>query len=133
MNNNEWNKTNNERSELYLIPLGDIHLYSNYNQEAEVNGDGKAVGFLFMIAFFIIAIAWINYTNLATARSLERAKEVGVRKVMGALRWNLISQFLTESFLLNFLAFALALVTVLALTPAFNQLIGTTASGAFSM
>ncbi|HLZ88724.1 MAG TPA: ABC transporter permease, partial [Puia sp.] len=86
MNNDEWHKKNNVRSELHLIPLPDIHLYSNYNQEAEVNGNGKAVSFLFLIAFLIIAIAWINYTNLATARSLERAKEVGLRKVLGAVR-----------------------------------------------
>lgn len=133
MNSSEWRKTNNVKAALYLIPLSDIHLYSNFNQEAEVNGDGKSVGFLFMIAFFIIAIAWINYTNLATARSLERAKEVGVRKVMGALRFDLIGQFLTESFLLNFLAFALALVAVLLLTSSFNQLIGTTSPGGISM
>ena len=133
MNNNKWRKANHVRNELYLIPLKDIHLYSNYNQEAEVNGDGKAVSFLFLIAFFIIAIAWINYTNLATARSLERAREVGVRKVLGAVRYDLITQFLTESFLLNLIAFALALAAAFLLTPSFNQLIGTNATGNFSM
>ncbi|MBS1600593.1 MAG: ABC transporter permease [Bacteroidetes bacterium] len=133
INNDEWRKTNNVKAQLYLIPLSDIHLYSNYNQEVEVNGSGKSVGFLFMISFFIIAIAWVNYTNLATARSLERAKEVGVRKVMGALRMDLIGQFLTESFLLNLLAFVLAFVVVLILAPAFNQLIGTNAPGGFFM
>src|SRR5262249_51883405 len=104
MNNSEWAKKNNNRNELHLIPMSDIHLDSNYNQEAEVNGNGKAVSFLFLIAFLIIAIAWINYTNLATARSLERAKEVGLRKVLGAVRVDLILQFLAESFLLNALA-----------------------------
>jgi len=94
--NTEERKKNNMRDELYLIPLTDIHLYSNYNQEAEVNGNGRAVGFLFLISFFIIVIAWVNYTNLATARSLERAKEVGVRKVLGAARRDLIAQFLTK-------------------------------------
>ena len=133
MNNDEWRKTNNVKAELYLIPLDDIHLNSNYNQEAEVNGDGKAVGFLFMIAFFIIAIAWVNYTNLATARSLERAKEVGVRKVMGALRRDLIGQFLTESFLLNFIAFLFAFLAVFILTKPFNNLIGTTAPQTFTL
>ena len=63
-----------------------------------------------MIAFFIAAIAWINYINLATARSLERAREVGVRKVLGALRTDLIRQFLVESLLLNGLALILAVV-----------------------
>jgi putative ABC transport system permease protein len=98
---NSKEKNKNDRSELHLIPLEDIHLYSNYNQEAEVNGNGGAVAFLFLIAIFIMCIAWINYINLATARSVERAKEVGVRKVLGALRNMLIKQFLIESFLLN--------------------------------
>src|SRR5258708_39752874 len=132
MNNNEWNKTNNERSELYLIPLGDIHLYSNYNQEAEVNGDGKAVGFLFMIAFFIIAIAWINYTNMATARSLERAREVGVRKLLGAIRTDLIRQFLVESFLLNLAALFIAIAMAFLLAPFYNPLIGKEVGFGFS-
>src|SRR5258706_15676246 len=76
INNREWEKANNVRSEIHAIPLSDIHLYSNYNQEAEVNGNGESVSFLFLVAFFIIGIAWINYINLATARSMERAKEV---------------------------------------------------------
>ena len=132
LNNDEWHKKNNARSEIHLIPLPDIHLYSNYNQEAEVNGNGKAVSFLFMIAFFIITIAWINYTNLATARSLERAKEVGLRKVLGAIRGDLILQFLTESFLMNTLALLLAIGLAWLLAPSFDTLIGTNA-GAFSL
>ena len=74
INSDEWRKKNNVRDELHLIPLNDIHLYSNYNQEAEVNGNGQAVSFLFLIAIFIICIAWINYINLATARSVERKR-----------------------------------------------------------
>ncbi|HVU95014.1 MAG TPA: ABC transporter permease [Puia sp.] len=132
INNNEWRKKNNVVSELYLIPFSDIHLYSNANQEAEVNGNGKAVGFLFLIAFLIIAIAWINYTNLATARSLERAKEVGLRKVLGAVRLDLIVQFLAESFLLNTLALGLAILAAWLLAPSFDNLVGTDA-GAFHL
>ena len=131
INSKEWNKTNNVRDEIYVIPLRDIHLYSNYNQEAEVNGNGQSVSFLFLIAFFIIGIAWINFINLATARSMERAREVGVRKVLGALRSNLIRQFLTESFLLNLVAFILALACVYLLTPWFNQFTGRAATGGF--
>ncbi|HTQ66895.1 MAG TPA: ABC transporter permease [Puia sp.] len=127
MNNDEWRKTNHVKNELYLIPLKDIHLYSNFNQEAEVNGDGKSVSFLFLIAFLIIAIAWINYTNLATARSLERAKEVGVRKVLGAVKGNLVAQFLTESFLLNLLAFMIAVLAAILLVSPFNDLVGSSA------
>lgn len=120
----EWNKNNNHYTELHLIPLSDIHLYSNYNQEAEVNGNGQAVSFLFLIAIFIICIAWINYINLATARSVERAREVGVRKVLGALRKGLVKQFLTESFVLNFIAFALSLIIFFILLRPFDIFTG---------
>ena len=131
--NNGYLKAHNNREDLYSMPLKDIHLYSHYNEEAGVNGDGKSVSFLFLIAFFIIIIAWINYTNLATARSLERAKEVGIRKVLGALRKNLMMQFLTESFLLNFAAVIIALAIVFIFTPLFNQLIGSTSEKGFYM
>jgi putative ABC transport system permease protein len=131
INNNGWNKTNNVKDAVYLIPLGDIHLYSNYNQEAEVNGNGRSVAFLFLIGFFIMGIAWINYINLATARSVERAKEVGIRKVMGALRTDLVTQFLSESFLLNLVSLLIAFGAVLLLTPAFNQMIGRESTSGF--
>ena len=111
----------NRRTEAYLMPIQDIHLYSNYNQEAEVNGNGQAVSWLFLIAFFILAIAWTNYINLATARSLERAKEVGVRKVMGALRPQLVGQFMMESLLLNFSALLLALLAAKIAMPFFSN------------
>ena len=132
MNNNDWAKKNNNHNELYLIPLTDIHLYSNFLQEAEVNGNGKAVSFLFLIALLIIGIAWINYTNLATARSLERAKEVGLRKVLGALRLDLVLQFLIESLLMNTIALLLAIAVAWLLAPYFDTLIGTDA-GSFSL
>ncbi len=124
MNNLKWAKANNSRNELFVLPLSDIHLYSNYNQEAEVNGDGQTVGFLFLIGILIIFIAWINYINLATARSVERAKEVGVRKVLGAFRSDLIRQFLTESFMLNLIALLIAFAAAYLITPAFNAFIG---------
>lgn len=133
INNNEWNKKNNVRSKIAIIPLEDIHLYSNYNQEAEVNGSGQSVSFLFLIAFFIIAIAWINYINLATARSIERAKEVGIRKVVGAARSSLVKQFLTENLLLNVIALLLGIILVLVLTPLFNQFTGRTEHTGFTL
>ena len=129
--NNEFSKAHNNREDLYSMPLKDIHLYSHYNEEAGINGDGKSVSFLFLIAFLIIIIAWINYTNLATARSLERAKEVGIRKVLGALRKSLMMQFLTESFLLNLVAVIIAIVIVFLFTPSFNHLIGSTSEKNF--
>ncbi len=112
------------RSDFPLQPITDIHLYSNLLQESEPQeqGDGDTVFFLSMIAVFILVIAWINYVNLSTAKSLERAKEVGVRKSMGAYKKQLIYQFLVESFVLNFLALVIAISLVVLLTPAFSQL-----------
>jgi putative ABC transport system permease protein len=133
INNQEWMKKNNNKNELYLIPLTDIHLYSNYNQEAEVNGNGRSVGFLFLIAFLIILIAWVNYTNLATSRSLERAKEVGVRKVLGALKKDLVLQFMTESLLLNLLSLVIALIAAILLTGPFNELTGSEGTSSFHL
>ncbi|MEP7170093.1 MAG: ABC transporter permease, partial [Bacteroidota bacterium] len=124
INSRDYNKVNSVRNELYLIPITDIHLNSNYNQEAEVNGSGQAVSFLFLIAIFIIGIAWINYINLATARSVERAREVGVRKVLGAIRLDLISQFLMESVLINIIALVLSTMIFLLLLKSFDQFTG---------
>jgi len=120
-------------NKLYIIPFSDIHLYSNYNQEAEVNGSGSAVSFMFLIGLIILGIAWINYINLSTARSVERAKEVGVRKVLGAAKGNLIRQFMLENVLLNLTAILLAGVAVAVLTPWFNNLMGKDAATGFSM
>ena len=124
INSQQWYKKNNNKAELYLMPVTDLHLYSNYNQEAEVNGNGQAVKFLFLIAIFIIGIAWINYINLATARSAERAREVGMRKVLGAARSNLIRQFMMESFLINLVALLLSIGIFRLLVPAFDQFVG---------
>ncbi|MBC3789077.1 ABC transporter permease [Spirosoma utsteinense] len=110
---------------VYLLqPLRDIHLYSHFMMEAEPNGDGKTVYLLLAIAFFIVLIAWVNYINLATARAISRAKEVGVRKAVGSLRGQLIGQFMTESVLLNALAVVLALLLVALTLPTFNELSG---------
>jgi len=107
-----------------LQPLKDIHLYSHYMTEPEPNGDGKTVYLLLGIAFFIAVIAWVNYINLATARAVNRAKEVGIRKTVGSQRSQLIIQFLSESALLNALALILALLIVVIALPGFNQLSG---------
>ncbi len=117
-------KDTKEGIAFHLQPLSDIHLYSNYMFEAEANGNGRSVYFLLTIALFIIVIAWINYINLSTARSVDRAREVGVRKVLGSHRIQLISQFLFESLLINLLAVIFALVLVLACLPLFNMVTG---------
>jgi putative ABC transport system permease protein len=110
---------------VYLLqPLTDIHLYSHYMMEAEANGDGSTVYLLLGIAFFIVVIAWVNYINLATARAINRAREVGVRKAVGSQRSQLIGQFMTESVLLNGLAVILALIIVAISLPKFNEISG---------
>lgn len=110
---------------IYLLqPLKDIHLYSHYMMEPETNGDGKTVYLLVGIAFFIIVIAWVNYINLATARAITRAREVGVRKAVGSQRRQLVVQFLSESALLNGLALIFAMLIVLIAIPGFNKLSG---------
>jgi len=107
-----------------LQPLTDIHLYSHYIGEPGPNGDGKTTYLLLGIAFFIVVIAWVNYINLATARAISRAREVGVRKAIGSQRRQLIAQFLFESTLLNGLALVLALLIVLVAIPGFSALSG---------
>ncbi len=117
---------NHYRQEFILRPLKDIHLYSSLLQESEPDeqGDGDAVYFLTIIAFFILVIAWVNYVNLSTAKSFERANEVGVRKVMGAEKGQLVKQFMAESFLINLLAAAVAVLLVRLCWPSFGDLSG---------
>ena len=114
----------NAGARYYLEPLTDIHLQSHYIGEPAPNGDGKTTYLLLAIAFFIAVIAWVNYINLATARAVSRAKEVGIRKTVGSERKQLIIQFLSESALLNFIALVLALVIVIIAMPGFNKLSG---------
>lgn len=107
-----------------LQPLTDIHLNSHYIMEPGENGDGKTVYLLLGIALFIVVIAWVNYINLATARAITRAREVGVRKAIGSQRRQLVIQFLSESAVLNGLALILAILFVMAAIPGFNALSG---------
>ena len=125
----EWHRSG-YRQEIGLQPLEDIHLYSNlaYEVEPDSQGDGRAVQVLKLIAVFILILAWVNYINLSTARALERAREVGIRKITGAYRQQLIKQFMFEYMGLNLMAAALALFLVLSLTPYFNRMIQTSLS-----
>ncbi len=107
-----------------LQPLRSIHLNSDFMFEAEPNGNARSVYALIAIAVFLVIIAWINYINLSSARSLERAREVGMRKVTGAFRNQLLGQFLLESILVNLIAILMAVLLVLLLGPLFNQLTG---------
>ena len=105
-----------------LTPLRDIHLHSDRIAELAANNDVQVVYIFSLVAVLILVIACINFMNLSTARSANRAKEVGVRKVLGTQRSHLISQFLTESVLMSVLSFALALGLAALLMPFFNQL-----------
>lgn len=100
----------------------DIHLHSQRENEYTANGDITYVYMFAAIALFILLIACINFMNLATARSVKRAREVGMRKVLGAFRGQLIRQFLSESLLMSFLSLGLAVGVVALILPAFNTL-----------
>ena len=92
--------------------IRDVHLYSNLGRELSSNGNGELLGYIYIIASFVLILAWVNYINLATATSSLRAKEVGIRKVSGARKASLVRQFLIESFLINFLSLTLATIIV---------------------
>ncbi|MEO7214297.1 ABC transporter permease [Mucilaginibacter sp.] len=109
---------------LNLTPLTDIHLKSNRTGELGANGTTQYVYIFSAIAIFILLIACVNFMNLSTARSSNRAREVGVRKVLGSPRKYLIAQFLSESIMITFFATLLALFAAVALLPLFNQLAG---------
>ncbi len=106
----------------FLTALPDIHLHSNLEFELKPAGNATMVRIFTLIAFFILLIACINFMNLATARSAERAREVGVRKTLGSERGQLIRQFLIEAVMVSLLAGVVAVALVALLTPAFNSL-----------
>jgi putative ABC transport system permease protein len=117
-----WLRESDQNLKISLQPLLDIHLNSNLADELTPNGDQQVVTFLSIVALAILIIAWINYLSLATVRSLDRAKEVGIRKVLGGIRSQLIRQFLTEAFILNFISFLAALLIVYVGLPGFSTL-----------
>jgi putative ABC transport system permease protein len=117
-------KSNLNNISLTLQPLKDIHLYSNLSQEISTGGNGKMVWYLGLVAVLILVIAYINYVNLSTAKVIERAKEVGIRKVLGSQRLQLIIQFLFESLLLNLISISVAIFVVLLAMPWFSRLCG---------
>jgi len=108
------------RQEYYLTPLRDIHLKSNFRAEFAPGGNEAYVYIFSIIGIFILVIACINFMNLATARSVKRAKEVGVRKVVGAFKKHLVTQFLSESVFMAIVAMVLSVGLILLLLPALN-------------
>jgi putative ABC transport system permease protein len=109
---------------LNMMPLTDIHLHSNLTGELGTNGNVEYVYIFSAIAIFILLIACVNFMNLSTARSANRAKEVGVRKVLGSARKYLMFQFLAESTMVTFIAVIIALAAAMLILPAFNHFAG---------
>jgi putative ABC transport system permease protein len=105
-----------------LQPITEIHLHSKIQDEAEAGGDITYIYIFGAIAIFMLIIACINYMNLATARSANRSKEVGLRKVMGSQRGQLIAQFMTESIVIACISLVAAVILIYALLPGFNTL-----------
>ncbi|MDN5204738.1 ABC transporter permease [Fulvivirgaceae bacterium BMA10] len=110
--------------QLHLQPVQDIHLYSHMRYEIEENGSGRLVNFLIIVGFSILIVAWLNYINLSMAKSIERMKEMAIRKVMGSLGKQIINQLLLEALLINFMALALAMSLMQILLPLFQSLTG---------
>jgi putative ABC transport system permease protein len=107
-----------------LQPLTAIHLYSHTNNEFEPGGNATYVYIFAGVAVFMLIVACINFINLSTAGASKRAREVGIRKVAGSGRWQLISQFLSESILINLFALVIAITLVKMALPAFNRIAG---------
>ena len=110
--------------ELKMQPLTEIHLNSNFMQEYEINGNRESVNILLIAAFFIIFMAWINYINLSTSRSLTRARGVGLRKILGASRSHLLTQFFIETTLIFILAGLFACVLIIVFLSLFIRITG---------
>ncbi len=120
----QGDKISGSVEKFYLQPLKRTHLYSDYEYDFAIKANGKAVWAMLIVALFILLIAWINYINLTTSRALDRAKEVGLRKVMGAYKSQLVKQFIFESLMITAFAVVLALIMVQVLQSSFNQLVG---------
>lgn len=121
----DWEAAGN-RYRFELQPLTKIHLYSKLEQEIEPNGDIAYVYIFSAIALLILSLACINFMNLSTARSANRAKEVGVRKVLGSRRGNLVNQFLSESVLLSSISMVMGIGLARLALPLFNNISGKT-------
>ncbi len=115
----------NEGEERHNIEaIESIHLESSKPYEIETNGSATRVKFLSAIAFIILILSWLNYVNLSSTKSLERAKEIGIRKVAGAQRQQIVIQSLLESLVLNFISLVLALAIALIFLPIYNGFTG---------
>ena len=118
-------EVSNAEERFYLQALNDAHLYSaGLEYEIGHTANGKTVWAMMGVAFFILLLAWVNYINLASVRAIERAKEVGIRRIVGAERWQLGFQFITESAIINTVSIALGFLLAGFLQPWFANLTG---------
>ncbi len=122
--NNDKTKSIISRPEIHLHPMEKWHLYSQFENGINVGGDIKSVRLFGIIGIFILLLACINFMNLSTARSVRRAKEVGIRKTTGSNRGQLITQFMSESFCIVSISSIFAILLTLILLPTFNELTG---------
>jgi len=114
----------NSKNVLNFQPIRDIHLTPGYANEPSATTSSSTIYFFIVISIFIMAIAWVNYINLSTARALERSREVGIKKAIGAYRTQLISQFAFEAVLVNFVGVLLATIMALGLLPVLGEIVG---------
>lgn len=119
----QGNKISGSIEKFYLQPLSKAHLYSDFEYEIGNTASATVVWGLLIIAVLIIVLAWINYVNLSTAKSMERAKEVGIRKVAGASKQQLINQFLAESLIINLIGLSIAFLIVFLIQHGFDNLV----------
>jgi len=118
----KYSKDNVQMTDEIVIaePIEDIHLYSQKTYEPEVNGSAQTVNFLMIIGVLIVVLAWINYINLSTAKAMDRAKEVGIRKTIGSTKSQLILQFFSDAFLTNLISGLVAILLFIVLLPYFK-------------
>ncbi len=122
MNGEDRNRKSFNQLDIHSVQ--GIHLDSDFTFEPQLHGSKRVVSFLLAVSVFILIIAWVNYINLSTARAADRAKEVGIRKVIGAFKMQLIFQFLCEALLVNLIGAVVALALAEWSIPFFNQLVG---------
>ncbi len=111
----------NIRDEYYFQPIPNIHLHSNIEYETEPSGNAKIMNILLGFAVFLLAVAWINYVNLVTAQSLERAREIGIKKINGARKISLLGQFLSEAVLFNLISLTITFLLFFLINPFFKS------------
>jgi putative ABC transport system permease protein len=114
----------NSKNVITLQPILDIHIKPGLEHDSAPTVSLSTIYFFVIISIFILAIAWVNYINLSTARALERAREVGIKKAIGAYRTQLMSQFIFESLLVNLLGVVIAVLIAMALLPVLGQIVG---------